>query len=149
MRVGNFFRPAKAPVPRSRSAQKSMTSESTLRTDIKFVFAGVAVTDYAASLEWYGRLLGRPPDVIVKEDEAMWQVAGAGWLYVVHDPSRAGKALVTMLVDDLPKHVAGLAQRGIVAGPMETEPGKFRRVEIAEPDGNMIAIGEDLSSDAS
>jgi len=50
---------------------------------INNVFAGIAVADYGSARAWYERLLGRPPDVIVTENEAMWQAADAGWIYVV------------------------------------------------------------------
>ena len=35
------------------------------------------------------------------DNEAMWQVADRGWIYVVGDTNRAGNALLTLLVDDL------------------------------------------------
>ena len=44
---------------------------------IDHIFAGIAVADYHSALAWYERLLGRPPDVIVTDDEAMWQVASS------------------------------------------------------------------------
>ena len=40
---------------------------------VNHVFAGIPVADYDAALAWYERLLGRLPDVIVKENEVMWQ----------------------------------------------------------------------------
>jgi hypothetical protein len=40
---------------------------------ISHVFAGIPVAGYDAALAWYERLLGRPPGVIVAENEAMWQ----------------------------------------------------------------------------
>jgi catechol 2,3-dioxygenase-like lactoylglutathione lyase family enzyme len=120
-------------------------SDKNSGSPIEHVFAGVATADYKSALAWYTRLLGRPPDVIVREDEAMWQVAEASWIYVTRDSKRAGKALLTMLVDDLDMHVASLTERGISTGAMETEPGLYRKVVIADPDGNLITFGEDLS----
>jgi catechol 2,3-dioxygenase-like lactoylglutathione lyase family enzyme len=77
---------------------------------VSHVFAGIPVADYDAALAWYERLLGRPPDVIVTDKEAMWQVADRGWIYVVGDTKRAGNALLTLLVDNLEDHVAELAE---------------------------------------
>jgi catechol 2,3-dioxygenase-like lactoylglutathione lyase family enzyme len=77
---------------------------------ISHVFAGIPVADYDAALAWYERLLGRPPDVIVTDKEAMWQVADRGWIYVVGETKRAGNALLTLLVDNLEDHVAELAE---------------------------------------
>ena len=114
---------------------------------IEHLFAGIAVADYHAALAWYERLLGRPPDVIVTDTEAMWQVTTAGWIYVVGDPERAGNDRVTLLVDDLADHVAALAGRGIATGAIDTMPGLYRKVVITDPEGNKIAFGESLSGE--
>jgi catechol 2,3-dioxygenase-like lactoylglutathione lyase family enzyme len=122
-----------------------MTKEAALA--VNHVFAGVPVADYDAALAWYERLLGRPPDVIVKENEAMWQIAETGWIYVVGDIDRAGNALLTLLVDDLEDHVAEFAERGLATGAIDTVPGVVRKAVMIDPDGNMITFGEDLSAD--
>jgi glyoxylase I family protein len=91
------------------------------------------------------RLLGRPSDLILKENEAAWQVAETGWLYLVGDTKRAGKALLTILVDDLEAHVADLAERGLATGAIETVPGVVRKTVITDPEGSKITFGEALS----
>ena len=111
---------------------------------IKHVFIGIPVAAYGPALTWYERLLGRPPDVIVKDDEAMWQVKDTGWTYVVADAQRAGNALLALLVDDLEERVAALTERGIVTGAIETAPGLYRKVVITDPEGNQITIFENL-----
>ncbi len=122
-----------------------MAKEATLT--INHVFAGIAVADYDSALVWYKRFFGRPPDVIVTENESMWHVADTGWIYVVGDTNRAGKALLTLLVDDLEDHVAELGERGLAPGAIDTVPGLYRKAVITDPDGNMISFGEDLSTD--
>jgi catechol 2,3-dioxygenase-like lactoylglutathione lyase family enzyme len=112
---------------------------------IDHFFAGVAAADYKQALGWYERLLGRPPDVIVKDDEAMWQLMDAAWIYLVGDGDRAGKGLLTILVDNLDDQVAELNGRGIDTGPIDTVPGAVRRVAITDPEGNRITFGEALS----
>jgi predicted enzyme related to lactoylglutathione lyase len=114
---------------------------------VSHVFAGIPVADYEATLAWYERLLGRPPDVIVTDNEAMWQVADTGWIYVVGDTNRAGNALLTLLVDNLEDHVAALAERGLATGAIDTVPGVVRKAVMIDPEGNMITFGEDLSTD--
>jgi catechol 2,3-dioxygenase-like lactoylglutathione lyase family enzyme len=109
---------------------------------VNHLFAGIAVADYHAALAWYQRLLGRSPDVIVNENEAMWQVASAGWIYVVGDVGRAGSALLTLLVDDLEEQIAALAERGLAAGEIDTLPGGVRKATIFDPEGNTITFGE-------
>ena len=90
----------------------------------------------------------RPPDVIVTEHESMWQVAVAGWISVVGDTTRAGSALITLLVDDLEDYVAELGERGLETSAIETVPGLYRKAVITDPEGNIISLGEDLSTDA-
>jgi predicted enzyme related to lactoylglutathione lyase len=113
---------------------------------INHVFAGIAVADYDSALAWYKRFFGRSPDVIVTENESMWQVAGTGWIYVVGDTSRAGKALLTLLVDNLEDYVAELGERGLATSAIDTVPGLYRKAVITDPEGNMLSLGEDLST---
>lgn len=54
------------------------------------VFTGVAVADLQGGLAWYARLMGRQPDMRPNEHEAVWQLAGQAWLYIIDDASRAG-----------------------------------------------------------
>ncbi|HEX5506116.1 MAG TPA: VOC family protein [Thermomicrobiales bacterium] len=110
-------------------------------TGIKILFAGIAVADYGTAVAWYERFFGRPPDVPVAEQEAMWQVAAAGWVYVVGDAGRAGNALLTLAVDNLDARVATLAERGLTATEFETVPGG-RKAGFDDPEGNRITLAE-------
>ena len=112
---------------------------------IEQVFAGIPVSNYRAARPWYEQLFGRPPDVQVTDHECMWQLASAGWVYIVEDPDRAGHALFTFLVDNLPDHIAAVAARGLTTGDIETIPAEVRLAVILDADGNKIQIGEDLS----
>jgi catechol 2,3-dioxygenase-like lactoylglutathione lyase family enzyme len=105
------------------------------------LFAGVPVRDRDAAFAWYERLLGAPPDLRPHDDEAVWRVAG-GWIYVVVDAARAGRALVTVLVDDLDGHLAQLAGRGLAAARVETYGSGARKAVLVDPDGNEIGFGE-------
>ncbi|MBK9711697.1 MAG: VOC family protein [Kouleothrix sp.] len=113
--------------------------------DIKWFFAGVAVADYPAARAWYERLMGRAPDFTPHEHEAVWQIVENGWIYVVADADRAGKALLTFMVDDLDRHIAELTERGIAVGAIETQPGRYRNAEVTDPEGNRISFGQALS----
>lgn len=113
------------------------------------IFAGAAVADFEVARAWYARLMGRPPDLIPHEREACWQVTDAGWVYVVADADRAGKGLLTLLVDDLETHVAEIARRGIETGEINwVVPGSVRSMWITDPDGNRIQLGQVLADDA-
>ena len=84
------------------------------------VFAGIAVRDRDAAIEFNERLLGAPPTMLPNDDEAAWRLTGGGWLYVLRDADRAGRAVVTLLVDDLDQRLAAAAARGIKLGAVET-----------------------------
>ncbi len=76
----------------------------------------------------------------------MWQVTGNGNIYVVSDATRAGKSLLALFVTDLESQLAELRQRGIEPSAIETEPGLYRKAVITDPEGNMISLGQALSS---
>jgi hypothetical protein len=108
-------------------------------------FAGIPVADFRAILPWYERLFGKPPHFFPHELEAVWQVTDHAWVYVVADAERAGRALITILVDDLDGQVAQLAERGVPVGPIEVMPGAARKAEIFDPEGNKITFGQPLA----
>jgi len=113
---------------------------------INVLFAGVPVAELHAALAWYERLLGGPPDLVPNESERLWRVTDGGWVYVVEDVERAGGGLLTLIVDDLDAHLAELAGRGIEFGEIEAISEPTRKAVIADPDGNRITIGENVSS---
>ncbi len=39
------------------------------------LFAGIPVSEYAAAVEWYERLLGSPPSFLPNDIEAVWELA--------------------------------------------------------------------------
>jgi catechol 2,3-dioxygenase-like lactoylglutathione lyase family enzyme len=114
---------------------------------IEYVFAGLSVSRLDAAIDWYGRLLGRPPDILPNEREAMWQLAASASVYLAADEARAGRGRLTVFVGDLDEELAAIAGRGIATGEIETAPGLFRKTVITDPDGNTIQLGEHLSDD--
>jgi catechol 2,3-dioxygenase-like lactoylglutathione lyase family enzyme len=110
---------------------------------IEHLFAGVPVADYAAGRAWWERFLGREPDMLPHDNEAAWQLNDSAWIYVVRDAERAGRGLVTLLVDDLDGWLAGLEERGVAPGPVETiAEGRVRRSLLRDPDGNGVTLGQ-------
>jgi len=106
------------------------------------LFAGIPVSDREAVGEWYERLLGRPPDLIPNAREAAWRLTDSGWLVIERDPARAGSALHTLLVADLDGFLAGLAERGVNAGPVEPIGDGVRQSIVVDPDGNRLKVGQ-------
>ena len=111
--------------------------------NISVAFMGVAVADYQAACRWYERLMGRSPDMIPHENEVVWKLSETGWLYVVSDAERAaGKALLTLIVDDLDSHISEFSERGITIDSIETNPEKYRKAIITDPEGNTLNFAE-------
>ncbi|MGA2306727.1 MAG: VOC family protein [Acidimicrobiales bacterium] len=106
---------------------------------MEVLFAGVPVADLLAATGWYEQLFGRPADMVPNTNEVMWCVAGNGWLYVIEDPERAGRTVVTISVSDLDQFVADLASRGISAGPIEAVGDAGRKANVVDADGNVIS----------
>ena len=98
------------------------------------VFAGIPVRDYPAARAWYERLFRREPDLLPNDHEAAWKLTDTAWVYVVEDAARAGAALVTILVDDVDAWADGAD---------DSIPG-MRRVELTDPDGNRIQLGQQV-----
>ena len=80
-------------------------------TDVD-LFAGIPVSDFKAAQTWYERFFARPPDVIAHENEAMWHVAGRGWLYIVQRAEHAGNSIVAMAVSDIEEATSALTAEG-------------------------------------
>ena len=107
------------------------------------LFAGVAVSDFAAARRWYEALFGRPPDMLPKEGEAVWHVTTSGSVYVTASPMRAGSALVTIAVSDLDEHATTLAARGLSLDEHGAGSSAPRQLTITDDDGNCIKFFAD------
>jgi catechol 2,3-dioxygenase-like lactoylglutathione lyase family enzyme len=106
------------------------------------LFAGIPISDFAASLAWYERLLGAPPSSFPHDTEAVWELAEHRLLYIVQRPEHAGHAMHTVIVDDLDTRMDGIARRGVEPAKRETYPNGVRKTTYADPDGNEIGFGE-------
>ena len=109
--------------------------------DVEIAFTGVPVSELASGRDFFERLLGRAADVEVNEDEVMWRLAEAAWLYVVVDAARAGHALVALSVADLDAVLAEIGFRGIEPALVEAV-GANRKATTFDPDGNSVALLE-------
>lgn len=105
---------------------------------VTHLFAGIAVSDFAAARRWYEALFGRPPDMLPMEGEAVWRVTTSGSVYVTADPPRAGSALVTIAVSDFDEQVTALASRGLTLREEEVGSTAPRQLTVTDDDGNCI-----------
>lgn len=110
---------------------------------VTHLFAGIAVSDFAAARRWYEVLFGRPPDMLPMEGEAVWQVTTSGSVYVTADPTRAGSALVTIAVPNLDEQATALAARGLKLHTEEAGSTAPRQLTVTDGDGNRIKFFED------
>jgi predicted enzyme related to lactoylglutathione lyase len=105
------------------------------------LFAGIPVSDYAAALPWYERLLGGPPTFVPHATEAVWELAEHRFVYIVQQAEHSGHALHTVFVDDLDTLVAQVAARGLEPVNRETYGNGVRKITYRDPDGNEIGFG--------
>jgi catechol 2,3-dioxygenase-like lactoylglutathione lyase family enzyme len=105
------------------------------------LFAGLPVSDYAAALTWYERLLGSPPTFSPNDVEAVWELAEHRFLAIELRPEHAGHALHTVFVDDFDARVAQIADRGLEPAKRETYGNGVRKATYRDPDGNEIGFG--------
>jgi catechol 2,3-dioxygenase-like lactoylglutathione lyase family enzyme len=112
------------------------------------IAAVVATRDYATARAWYGRLLGRDPDLEPIDGVAEWQTTATAWLQLVEDTGRAGKSAVRFGVSDLASQIAELNDAGIAAAEPIVIADMVTVVDVADPDGNEVSFVEDISAEA-
>ena len=105
------------------------------------LYAGIPVSDYAAALAWYQRLLGSPPTFVASDTEAVWELAEHRSLVIEQRPEHAGHAMQTVFVDDFDARLAQIADRGLEPTKRETYANGVRKAIYLDPDGNEIGFG--------
>jgi catechol 2,3-dioxygenase-like lactoylglutathione lyase family enzyme len=110
------------------------------------LFAGVPVSELDASIDWYTRFFGRPPDLRVG-DEVLWELDGGATLFIEPNTARAGAGRITFAVAGLDALLERLAAARIEHEEIETYSNGVRHVNIPDPDGNAIAFAEPPDAD--
>ena len=110
---------------------------------IKNALASVAVKDLKAAVDWYGRVLGKPPDSRPMPEVAEWKFERGGWLQVYQLPERAGAGSFTLAVSNIGEQAAALGRLGIDTS-QRNSGGKVKTLMITDPDGNHIAFAESI-----
>ena len=105
------------------------------------LFAGIPVSDYAAALAWYERLLGSPPAFFPDDTEAVWELADHRFLYIDHRPEHGVAGMLTVMVDDFDARVAHKADRGLEPTTQEVYENGVRKAIYVDPDGSEIGFG--------
>jgi catechol 2,3-dioxygenase-like lactoylglutathione lyase family enzyme len=105
------------------------------------LFGGVAVSDLDASIDWYTRFCGRPPDHRVG-DEVLWEIDEHATLFIEPNAAQAGSGRITLGVAGLDALLERLAAQRIEREPIETYSNGVRHVKVPDPDRNAIAFAE-------
>jgi catechol 2,3-dioxygenase-like lactoylglutathione lyase family enzyme len=103
--------------------------------------AGVPVSDLDASIDWYTRFFGRPPDLRVG-DEVLWDIDQHATLFIEPNAERAGAGRITFTVAGLDALLERLDAEGVEYEAIETYSNGVRHVKVPDPDGNAIAFAE-------
>ena len=104
------------------------------------LFAGLRVRDFQAARAWYERLLGEP-SFFPNATEAVWTVADDRSVFIKEHADGAGKSELTIFVDDLDAHVAGIAARGLEPDERLPSSNGVRKTLYRDPDGNELGFG--------
>ena len=105
------------------------------------LYAGVPVADLNASIDWYTRLFGRPPDMCAG-DEILWDLDEQATLFIEPNAAHAGSGRITLGVVGLDALLERLVTEGIDHEPIETYSNGVRQTKVPDPDGNAIAFAE-------
>ena len=109
---------------------------------VSFMFAGLAVADYAAAYNWYVRLLGREADMFPHDTECVWRLTPTSSIYVVEDRKLAGNGLVTLALDDFDAQERRMREGGFTFTE-EASGSAPRRLVVRDPDGNVLTFFRD------
>ena len=105
------------------------------------LYAGVPVTDLDASIDWYTRFFGRPPDMRAG-DEILWALDDHATLFIEPNAAHAGAGRITLGVTGPDALLERLAAHGIDHEPIETYSNGVRHTKVPDPDGNAIAFAD-------
>jgi hypothetical protein len=106
---------------------------------IQGIYACMAVSDFAAGVDYYTRLMGREPDDRPMPNMVQWRKGGG--LQIWHDPDHAGHSRITIVVPVMAEERQRLEAAGLDLGP--DFAGDWGIVaQLADPDGNAITLAE-------
>ena len=105
------------------------------------LFAGLPVSDFERAVGWYTSLYGVAETFRPHDTEYVWTLAEDRSVYVLRKPGSAGHGMVTVVLDDLDRFVAGAASRGVEPAEEQTYEGGVRKVIYRDPDGNELGFG--------
>ena len=103
-------------------------------SSISYVLTVVPVSDLGQAIDFYTKLLGRPPELRPMEGVAEWQIGGSAWIQV--------STTIGLAVDDVEEFRQECVNVGLMFGEV-VDLGFVRMVEVKDPDGNHIQALEE------
>lgn len=98
------------------------------------------MADLEVSRDFYGRLLGRGPDLVPNEREACWQLREGAWIVLIAGEPGLGATQHTLIVEDLDGFLESARAQGVEAGPVAPVGEGMRQSVIVDPDGNRLKL---------
>jgi hypothetical protein len=105
------------------------------------IYAQLNCVDLSASMSWYEKLFGRPPDARPMDGLAEWHHRDSAGFQLFKNPRDAGHGTLTLIVDGLLDEHARLSNAGL--SPGEIEPATSTSlVRLQDIDGNLVALAQ-------
>jgi predicted enzyme related to lactoylglutathione lyase len=109
---------------------------------VDYVLVALPVLRRDRAVAWFETVLGRPPDMLPHDAEAVWRLTDSASVYVVEDAERAGRGVLTLIVADLDEAVAAVGSRRGPVSALEEVPDAGRKAIFYDPDGNRVELVE-------
>jgi catechol 2,3-dioxygenase-like lactoylglutathione lyase family enzyme len=127
-----------------RAGKGAREAEVSLVTAVHFY-----VTDLDRSLDWYTRLLGRPPAAAYDEGEnaqsAFFVLGGETTLVLTWDPERGresgGSVRLELAAPELAEEITRIEGQGIEGGRLTRTRFGTEVYDLADPDGHLLRVG--------
>ncbi|MDO5640356.1 MAG: hypothetical protein Q4G28_10880 [Neisseria sp.] len=115
------------------------------KSNYSSVAAVLYVGDYSEAVDWYGKWLGRAPDVTPDEGVAEWQLAENAWIQVsvAPDPGLVGKSTVICGVHNLEAQCASCQSAGVTLSEIE-DYGFIKLANATDPAGNTVVFIQEI-----
>ncbi|HWD94863.1 MAG TPA: hypothetical protein VG246_00395 [Acidimicrobiales bacterium] len=110
--------------------------------NIPLAVIGFSVSDLFVSQRWYDLFFARGPDVLVSDDEVMWQMNEHARLFIVKTEPIRRCANVVLVAENLNDALAAPAQQEIEPRDVEVIDGDGRKAYFHDPDRNEIVLAE-------
>jgi hypothetical protein len=105
------------------------------------IYAQLACSDPEVSTDWFSSLFNRAPDSRPMKGLAEWHLGATAGFQLFRDAGNAGHGTLTLIVQDVRREQARLADAG--RHPGEVSAGDFASLlRLRDPDGNLVVLAQ-------